>query len=118
MAFKTAASLAYKNAMPKAGVAILEPIGTLTAYMPDENLGDIMGDVTKRRGRVLGMESIGHGKQVIQAEVPMSNLYGYGTDLRSMTGGTGDYEYSFARYEQAPGDVQNKIVEENAAQGN
>lgn len=55
MAFKTAASLAYKNAMPKAGVAILEPIGTLTAYMPDENLGDIMGDVTKRRGRVLGM---------------------------------------------------------------
>ena len=118
MAFKTASNMAFKDAFMKCQPILLEPIASIKVTVPDANTGDIMGDMTKRRGRVLGMESIGHGKQVIQAEVPMSNLYGYGTDLRSMTGGTGDYEYSFARYEQAPGDVQNKIVEENAAQGN
>ena len=118
MAFKTASNMAFKDAFMKCQPILLEPIASIKVTVPDANTGDIMGDMTKRRGRVLGMESIGHGKQVIQAEVPMSNLYGYGTDLRSMTGGTGDYEYSFVRYEQAPGDVQNKIVEENAAQGN
>ena len=118
MAFKTASNMAFKDAFMKCQPILLEPIASIKVTVPDANTGDIMGDMTKRRGRVLGMESIGHGKQVIQAEVPMSNLYGYGTDLRSMTGGTGDYEYSFARYEQAPGDVQNQIVEENAAQGN
>ena len=116
MAFKTASSMAFKDAFMKCQPVLLEPIASVKVTVPDANTGDIMGDMTKRRGRVLGMESIGKGKQVIQAEVPMSNLYGYGTDLRSMTGGTGDYEYSFARYEQAPGDVQNKIVAENAAQ--
>ena len=116
MAFKTASSMAFKDAFMKCQPVLLEPIASVKVTVPDANTGDIMGDLTKRRGRVLGMESIGKGKQVIQAEVPMSNLYGYGTDLRSMTGGTGDYEYSFARYEQAPGDVQNKIVAENAAQ--
>ena len=118
MAFKTASNMAFKDAFMKCQPILLEPIAAVKVTVPDANTCDIMGDMTKRRGRVLGMESIGHGKQVIQAEVPMSILYGYGTDLRSMTGGTGDYEYSFARYEQAPGDVQNKIVEENAAQGN
>ena len=116
MAFKTASSMAFKDAFMKCQPVLLEPIASVKVTVPDANTGDIMGDLTKRRGRVLGMESIGKGKQVIQVEVPMSNLYGYGTDLRSMTGGTGDYEYSFARYEQAPGDVQNKIVAENAAQ--
>ncbi len=95
---------------------ILEPIAAVKITVPDANTGDIMGDMTKRRGRVLGMESIGQGKQVIQAEAPMSSLYGYSTDLRSMTGGAGDYEYEFVRYEQAPGDVQKQIVDENAAE--
>lgn len=74
-----------------------------------------MGDLTKRRGRVLGMTALHNGKQLIEAELPMSSLYGYNTDLRSITGGAGVYEYAFVRYEQAPGDIQNKIVAENAA---
>ena len=114
MAFKTASNMAFKDAFMKCQPVILEPIAAVKITVPDANTGDIMGDMTKRRGRVLGMESIGNGKQVIQAETPMSSLYGYSTDLRSMTGGAGDYEYEFVRYEQAPGDVQKQIVEENA----
>lgn len=113
-AFKTAASLAFKDGFMQAQPILLEPIASLKVTVPDSNTGDIMGDLTKRRGRVLGMESIHGGKQVISAEIPMSNLYGYNTDLRSMTGGAGEYEYEFARYEQAPGDTQKQIVEENA----
>jgi elongation factor G len=113
-AFKTAASLAFKDGFMQAQPVLLEPIVSLKVTVPDSNTGDIMGDLTKRRGRVLGMESIHGGKQVISAEIPMSNLYGYNTDLRSMTGGAGEYEYEFARYEQAPGDIQKQIVEENA----
>lgn len=113
-AFKTAASLAFKDGFMQAQPVLLEPIVSLKVTVPDSNTGDIMGDLTKRRGRVLGMESIHGGKQVISAEIPMSNLYGYNTDLRSMTGGAGEYEFEFARYEQAPGDIQKQIVEENA----
>jgi len=115
MAFKTAANMAFKDAFMQCQPVILEPIAAVKITVPDANTGDIMGDMTKRRGRVLGMESIGQGKQVIQAETPMSSLYGYGTDLRSMTGGAGDFEYEFVRYEQAPGDVQKLIVDESAA---
>lgn len=95
---------------------LLEPIASLKVVVPDSNTGDIMGDLTRRRGRVMGMEAIGNGKQCIDAEVPLSNLYGYNTDLRSMTGGAGSYSYEFARYEQCPGDVQKQIVDENAAE--
>ena len=117
MAFKTAASLAYKNAMPKAGVAILEPIGTLTAYMPDENLGDIMGDVTKRRGRVLGMgASEEKGMQELTAEVPIAEMGDFTTVLRSVTAGRGHYTLSFARYEQAPQPVADKVIADRAAE--
>ena len=117
MAFKTAASLAYKNAMPKAGVAILEPIGTLTAYMPDENLGDIMGDVTKRRGRVLGMgASEEKGMQELTAEVPIAEMGDFTTVLRSVTAGRGHYTLSFARNEQAPQPVADKVIADRAAE--
>ena len=117
MAFKTAASLAYKNAMPKAGVAILEPIGNLTAYMPDENLGDIMGDVTKRRGRVLGMgASEEKGMQELTAEVPIAEMGDFTTVLRSVTAGRGHYTLSFARYEQAPQPVADKVIADRAAE--
>ena len=83
--------------------------------MPDAYTGDIMGDLNKRRGRVLGMNPTGNGKQVIEAEIPMSSLFGYCTDLRSMTGGRGEYSYEFVRYEQTPSDVQEKGVAARAA---
>lgn len=114
-AFKTAASIAFKDGFMKAQPVLLEPIASLKVTAPDSNTGDIMGDLTKRRGRVLGMTALHDGKQMIEAELPMSNLYSYNTDLRSMTGGAGSYEYAFVRYEQAPGDIQNQIVAEAAA---
>ena len=117
MAFKTAASLAFKNAMPKADVAILEPIGTLTAVMPDDNLGDIMGDITKRRGRVLGMGPAEEPKmQELVAEVPMAEMGDFSTVLRSVTAGRGSYTFAFARYEQAPKDVADKVITARAAE--
>ena len=110
MAFKTAASQAVKKGIMEANPVLLEPIVSLKVTIPDAYTGDVMGDLNKRRGRVLGMNPIGHGKQTVEAEVPMSELFDYCTVLRSMTGGRGDYEYEFARYEQAPSDVQAKEV--------
>ncbi len=115
MAFKTAASLAFKKAYPDCNPVLLEPIASLKVTVPDKFTGDIMGDLNRRRGRVLGMNSDHNGKQVIEADIPMSELYGYNTDLRSMTGGIGEFEYEFSRYEQAPADVQKREVEERAA---
>lgn len=112
MAFKTAASLAYKEGIPKASPVILEPIVTLTAELPDDNMGDIMGDVTKRRGRVLGMEPIDGkpGMQQIVAEVPEAELSDFPTVLRSTTRGKGAFSVEFARYEEAPEAVAAKII--------
>lgn len=110
MAFKTATINAFKAGVLEASPVLLEPIATLRVTVPNAFAGDVMGDMNKRRGRVMGMDHIGSGKQTVTAEVPMSEIYGYGTDLRSMTGGAGDYEYEFTRYEQAPADVQAKIV--------
>ena len=115
MAFKMATHLAFEKGFMEAGPVLLEPIASLKVTVPDKYTGDVMGDLNRRRGRVLGMNSDHHGKQIIEADVPMSELYGYNTDLRSMTGGIGIYEYEFARYEQAPGDVQKKEVEARAA---
>ena len=110
MAFKTAASQAVKKGIMDANPVLLEPIVSLKVTIPDSYTGDVMGDLNKRRGRVLGMNPIPGGKQVVEAEVPMSELFDYCTVLRSMTGGRGDYAYEFARYEQAPADVQAKEV--------
>ncbi|MBQ9421073.1 MAG: elongation factor G, partial [Lachnospiraceae bacterium] len=115
MAFKMASTLAFKEGFMKANPVILEPIASLKVTVPDSFTGDVMGDLNRRRGRVLGMNSNHHGKQTIEAEIPMSELYGYGTDLRSMTGGLGDYAYELARYEQAPADVQNAVIAAAAA---
>ncbi|MCM1120782.1 MAG: elongation factor G [bacterium] len=115
MAFKTAAILAFKKGFMEAGPVLLEPIASIKVTVPDSFTGDVMGDLNKRRGRVLGMNPTTNGKQVIEADVPMSSLYGYCTDLRSMTGGQGEYCYEFARYEQAPSDVQEKEVAARAA---
>lgn len=114
LAFKMAATLAFKKAFMEANPVLLEPIASLKVTVPDKYTGDIMGDLNRRRGRVLSMTSDHHGKQVIEADIPMSELFGYNTDLRSMTGGIGVYEYEFSRYEQAPGDVQKKEVEARA----
>lgn len=110
MAFKVAAIQAFKKGFMEASPVLLEPIAALKVTVPDSYTGDVMGDLNKRRGRVLGMNPTGSGKQVIEAEIPISCLQGYCTDLRSMTGGRGSYSYELARYEQAPSDVQEKEV--------
>ncbi len=114
-AFKMATIMAFKKGFMDAGPVLLEPIASLKVTVPDQYTGDVMGDLNKRRGRVLGMNPIGGGKQVVEAEIPMTGLYGYCTVLRSMTGGRGTYEYEFVRYEQCPSDVQEKEVAARAS---
>ncbi len=118
MAFKTAAIQAFKKGFMEAHPVLLEPIASMKVTVPDAYTGDVMGDLNKRRGRVLGMTPAPGNKQIIEADVPMMGLFGYCTDLRSMTGGRGEYEYEFARYEQAPSDVQEKEVAVRAAKLN
>ena len=116
MAFKTAAQIAFKNAIPEAKPTILEPFGTLKVQLPKDNLGDIMSDVTKRRGRVLGIEHTGeHNMRELIAEVPMAEMGNFSTILRSVTAGRGSFSIEFARYEDAPADVANKVIEEAKA---
>ncbi len=110
MAFKTAASMAFKKGFMEASPVLLEPIANMKVTVPDKFTGDVMGDLNKRRGRVLGMNPEHNGNTVVEADVPMSELYGYSTQLRSMTGGSGDFTYEFARYEQAPSDVQEREI--------
>ena len=109
-AFKTATHMAFKEGFLKAGPVLLEPIVNLKVTVSDKYTGDVMGDLNKRRGRVLGMNPDHHGDTVVEAEVPQMELYGYGTTLRSMTGGSGDFSYEFARYEQAPAEIQEKQI--------
>ncbi len=115
MAFKTATVQAFKKGFMEAGPVLLEPIASVKVTVPDDYTGDVMGDLNKRRGRVLGMNPTGNGRQVIEADVPMTGLFGYCTTLRSMTGGRGTYEYEFARYEQAPSDVQEAEIAKRTA---
>ncbi len=115
MAFKTAAKIAFKKGFLEAKPVLLEPIVSLKVAVPDKFTGDIMGDLNKRRGRVLGMNPDHKGNQIIEADVPMAEIIGYSTDLRSMTGGMGEYSYTFNRYEQAPSDVQEREIRERAS---
>ena len=114
MAFKVAALQAFKKGFMEASPILLEPIASLKVVVPDKYTGDIMGDLNKRRGRVLGMNPTEHGYQEIVADIPYVELYGYNTDLRSMTGGSGTFSYEFARYEQAPSDIQEQEIAERA----
>ncbi|MDO4620185.1 MAG: elongation factor G [Lachnospiraceae bacterium] len=109
-AFKTATHLAFKDGFMKADPILLEPIVNLKVTVKDQFTGDVMGDLNKRRGRVLGMNPDHKGNTIIEADVPQTEMYGYGTVLRSMTGGSGDFAFEFARYEQAPADVQQKQI--------
>ncbi len=115
-AFKTASSMAFKKGFMEASPVLLEPIASVKVKVPDKFTGDVMGDLNKRRGRVLGMNPDHKGNTIIEADVPQSELYGYSTQLRSMTGGSGDFSYEFARYEQAPADVQEKEIEARKAE--
>lgn len=112
MAFKMAAKLAYRAALPEASPVLLEPIGVLKAYVPDSNTGDIMGEVNKRRGRVLGMNPTGDGMQLVEAEVPQSEMHDFTTYMRQLTQGRGFYEFEFVRYEPLPPNLEDKVVEE------
>lgn len=115
MAFKTAAGIAYKNGLPQASPVLLEPIGSLKVSIPDSYTGDIMGDLNKRRGRVMGMNPGNSGGTVVEAEVPMSEMHTYAIDLRSMTQGRGSFTLEFERYDEAPAPVQQKVIEEAKA---
>ena len=115
MAFKVAAVQAFKKGFLEASPVLLEPIAALKVCVPDRYTGEIMGDLNRRRGRVLGMNPVNGGYQEIMADIPYMELYGYNTDLRSMTGGNGTFSYEFARYEQAPLDIQQKEVEARAS---
>ena len=112
MAFQTAAGIAYKEGLPTAAPTLLEPIGELKVYIPDSNMGDIIGDLNKRRGRVMGMNPCGNGQQVVEAEVPIGEMSSYAIDLRSMTQGRGSYSLKFVRYEEVPQMNQAKIIED------
>jgi len=111
MAFKIAASLAFKKGMEQANPVLLEPIMRVEVVVPEEYMGDIIGDLNKRRGRILGMESKDN-LEVITAEVPLAEMNRYATDLRSLTQARGDFKMTFARYEEAPPNVAQKIIEE------
>jgi len=113
LAFKLAAQLAFKEGIPQANPVMLEPIGVLSVTIPDAYMGDIMSDLSKRRGSPLGMSVNAEGMQVVEAEVPMGEMSSYAIDLRSMTQGRGSFSMSFARYEEAPMPIQQKIIEES-----
>ena len=115
LAFKIAAQLAYKEGIPQANPVILEPIGYLSVTIPDTYMGDIMSDLSKRRGSPMGMNLNAEGMQVVEAEVPMGEMSSYAIDLRSMTQGRGSFTIRFERYEEAPALVQAKIIEEAKA---
>ena len=110
IAFKTAAQLAYKAAMPEANPVLLEPVGELKVTVPDSYMGDVIGDINKRRGRVMGMNPTGDGEQVIEAEVPMGEMTSYAIDLRAMTQSRGSYTFHFIRYEDCPPAAQEKAI--------
>ncbi len=115
MAFKLAATLAYKAGIPQAGPTLLEPIGSLKVYVKDNNTGDMIGELNKRRGRVLGMNPTDDGYQEIEAEVPMSEMSDFATLVRSMTQGRGWFSLSFERYEQLPSNLEAQVIEEAKA---
>lgn len=117
MSFKMAAAAAYKAGLPQANPVLLEPYGELKAIVPEDNMGDIIGDINKRRGRVLGMNPAEDRTQEIVAEVPMAEMSDFATVLRSITQGRGSFTFDFVRYEDAPPAVAQKVIEQAKADG-
>ncbi len=116
MAFRLAGSLAMKQAMEQAGPVLLEPIMLVTVAAPEDAVGDVIGDLNSRRGRPLGMEPVGAGMTDVKAEVPMAEMLSYAPDLRSITGGQGEFTMEFLRYEEVPGHLAGKVVEDARAE--
>jgi elongation factor G len=116
MAFKVAGSLAMKQALEQAGAVLLEPIMTVTVNAPEDTVGDVIGDLNSRRGRPLGMEPVGAGMTEIKAEVPMAEMLSYAPDLRGITGGQGEFSMEFERYEEVPGHLANKVIDQARAE--
>jgi elongation factor G len=116
MAFKVAGSLAMKQALEQAGPVLLEPIMLVTVNVPEDSVGDVIGDLNSRRGRPLGMEPVGAGMTEVKAEVPMSEMLSYAPDLRSITGGQGEFTMDFLRYEEVPGHLAGRVVDEAKAE--
>ena len=112
MAFQIAGSLALRDAVSKAGVALLEPIVEVEVIVPESMTGDVIGDLNAKRGRIQGMESTGSGKQRIRAQVPQAEMTRYAIDLRSMTGGRGVFTMTFDHYEEVPPHVAEKVIAE------
>ena len=113
MAFKIAGSMAFKNAMAKADPVLLEPMMKVEVNVPEEYMGDVIGDINSRRGRMEGMEAV-NGAQIIRAFVPLSEMFGYATALRSRTQGRGNYSMVFDHYDEVPKSVQEKVVGERS----
>jgi elongation factor G len=111
MAFKMAGSMAFKDAMENAQPTLMEPIMTVTVTVPEEYVGDVIGDLNSRRGRPLGMEPKGNVTE-IKAEVPMAEMLEYAPDMRAITGGQGEYSMDLARYEEVPGHVAQQVVQQ------
>lgn len=116
IAFQIAGSLAFKKAAEQAGVVLLEPIMNVSVTVPDDLVGDVIGDLNGKRGRIQGMEPNGDGTTTVRAQVPMAEMLRYASDLRSITGGRGFFEMSFSHYEEVPPHIAQKVVEEAARQ--
>jgi elongation factor G len=115
MAFKIAASIGFKKAFEQCRPVLLEPIMTISVTSPDDHVGDVIGDLNSRRGKVLGTETRGAGQQVVKAHVPMSEVLRYAPDLRSMTSGRGDFELEFSHYEETPAHIAERLIKEAQA---
>jgi elongation factor G len=114
MAFKIAGSMGFKNAVEKAKPVILEPIMQIEIMVPDESMGDVIGDLNSRRGKVLGMDTKGH-TQIIKAHVPMAEVLKYAPDLRSITSGRGEFQMEFHHYEELPSHLAERVIKEAKA---
>jgi elongation factor G len=115
MAFKIAARLGFHKAFEQCKPVLLEPIMLMTVTTPDDHMGDVIGDLNSRRGRVLGAEPKGNGQQIIKAHVPMAEVLRYAPDLRSMTSGRGDFELELDHYEEVPAHIADKVIKEAEA---
>jgi len=116
MAFKVAGSMAMKQALEQSSPVLLEPIMLVTVNAPEDSVGDVIGDLNSRRGRPLGMEPVGAGMTDIKAEVPMAEMLSYAPDLRSITGGQGEFTMEFERYEEVPHHLASKVVDDARAE--
>ena len=112
MSFKTAAAIAYKEGIPQASPVLLEPIGTLKVTIPEDNMGDVIGDINKRRGRVIGMNPLQNKLQEVVAEVPIAETSDFSTAMRSITQGRAEFTLTFERYEEVPANISAKIIED------